>query len=112
MVTVLDVTVACSCGRTFTPAEFRKLPILGIQPDGMGGAFQLRDCPDCRSTLSVELPAEPAKPGLAKARARVSPSPTPATPEALLAAFHELAPPATSTGVCMPFGIYTIEVAS
>jgi hypothetical protein len=102
----MDTVTTCSCGRKYSAADLRKLPLLGLMPDGDGGVLELRDC-QCGSTLS--LPAPVAGPERA---------PT-ALATALLAAFHELPGPAlplrplAKTQPCMPLGVYSLrEVAS
>ena len=48
----------CSCGETYTLAEWRSLPLCGVQslyPEpGEAPALELRDCP-CGSTRGLEI---------------------------------------------------------
>ncbi len=43
----------CGCGRLHSEADWDRLPYVGLQPDGEGGFFALRNCP-CGSTLAKE----------------------------------------------------------
>ena len=53
--------VRCSCGKSYTSAEWRALPLRGVQeaPAGLAGEppfrFDLRNCVRCDSTISAEL---------------------------------------------------------
>lgn len=52
---------ACSCGRVYSPAEWLKLPLVGIQTfegDDAPPALELRNC-ICKSTMAVEVPSKP-----------------------------------------------------
>lgn len=37
------------------PARWAQLPRVGLQEDGAGGAYELRNCDRCRSTLAIEV---------------------------------------------------------
>ncbi len=45
----------CSCGRTFTRAEWLALPGKPRQLIPGGSDLELRDCPDCCSTLACAI---------------------------------------------------------
>jgi hypothetical protein len=48
--------VICSCGLAHSPAEWKKLPLVGIQRFDGGGALELRNCP-CGSTRAIDVNA-------------------------------------------------------
>jgi hypothetical protein len=49
---VMLIKKTCSCGRTFTPTQWRALPLVGIQQLDGGVFTDMRNCPDpCGSTL-------------------------------------------------------------
>ena len=50
------VAIRCSCGLAHSPAEWKKLPLVGIQRFDGGGALELRNCP-CGSTRAIDVSA-------------------------------------------------------
>lgn len=44
---------SCACGATYSPSEWKRLPLCGHMPDGEGGHLELRNC-RCGSTISVQ----------------------------------------------------------
>jgi hypothetical protein len=50
-----DYIHECSCGKTYTIEEWRKLPLVGTVDYGEG-PLELRNC-TCRSTRTVEIDA-------------------------------------------------------
>jgi hypothetical protein len=51
--------VTCACGRTYTRAEWSRLPSEGTWEDGEGEALDLRRCA-CGSTRAIQIDAAPA----------------------------------------------------
>lgn len=47
--------IQCSCGATYTRAQWAKLPYVGEQDDFDGGVVELRNCA-CGSTRAIQLP--------------------------------------------------------
>lgn len=37
------------------PSRWSALPCVGVQEDGDGGAYELRNCDRCRSTLAMRV---------------------------------------------------------
>jgi hypothetical protein len=37
------------------PVKWAEQPKIGVQEDGEGGAYELRNCGRCRSTLALEV---------------------------------------------------------
>lgn len=51
----------CSCGVCYTPDEWDRLPLCGLQDDGEGGWLEVRNC-RCGSSIAVPtLGADPTE---------------------------------------------------
>jgi hypothetical protein len=60
---------SCACGRAFTAAEWRELHFVGMQDDGDGGVFELRNC-ECGSTFAPDEEQERCKVQIARTAER------------------------------------------
>ena len=47
-----------SCAREFTYGQWKSLLLIGVQDCGGGLHLEMRNCPDCGSTLAIELTVE------------------------------------------------------